>query len=856
MTDYPELYRQLAREIVKHEGKIEGDARQFVAQLAEKLRAKGHVLTPEIEAELTDYLGSMQAAIKTGIEKAVTVAVALPGLPQSATVAKLTEQAFNERWPDGLKLSDRLWDFNETARTGLTNVLRDAAKTGASVNKTVYDMQRTIERAAGGQRFKIVEQYADDWVKELHAAGVGLIHDPQSRELWNATVAEVEERILSLKATGTRSAAERVFDQIKKAVASGREELADKAVKWWLYDKQLYGLKRIARTEMATAMHKAVIASTEDDETIIGYQWRLSASHPVTDICDYYASVEMGLGKGVFTKDAVPRGKAHPHCVLGDTIIHAPGAISAATKSFYSGAIVEIITRNSGKLSCTPNHAILTQSGWVEAQFIDKGHNIISATSSNPGAFYPNDNDMPSTIEQIFNSAIEAHGVSSITVPVAAEHFHGDGGMMDGNVQIVHVDGLLLSDDNPGINKHFGKNPFSIGNSSPASFLGDGIGDSLFNRFGHSPNSGMCISSDSLPVFQGGSAHIERLAFAGRSDGDAVFFEDSIDDDPRDSMKFSQSFDGFPGFIEGDNFRFWQSNLAAHIDTSITKSLVNSLSIHAFSTGNAVDGFAGLITLDEVIEVRKRDFYGFVYDLQIEPHHWYFANGIVTHNCMCLLVPRVSNIKQKGSKNYADWLKNLSPEKQQELLPDWVSRINQLGMPLDKLIRPDGLGVVTRDALKQSMGDSRFNAAQALGKALTDKKWPVNKISQNNRMSQKTLGSLQAHADTPDVKRFLDKLESNQFSVSSREWHYFKYKYQYGESIKSVADIDARFDAVLKDPDAKIFNTGERYIVHSDKADRWAIIQPNGQRITAYTPTQEELDAQGKPLWLIRTLID
>jgi hypothetical protein len=59
-------------------------------------------------------------------------------------------------------------------------------------------------------------------------------------------------------------------------------------------------------------MHNAVIDSTHDDSTIIGYQWRLSGSHKIFDICDYYANIDMGLGKGVWTKDAVPRHKAHP----------------------------------------------------------------------------------------------------------------------------------------------------------------------------------------------------------------------------------------------------------------------------------------------------------------------------------------------------------------------------------------------------------------------------------------------------------------------------------------------------------------------------------------------------------------
>jgi hypothetical protein len=317
MADYPELYQRLAREILKHEGKIEGDARQFVTRLVDTLKAEGRQITPAVQEELAHYLDSMQTGIKSGVTRAIEAAAAnMPGERlASDTIAKLAEQAFKERWPDGLSLSDRLWHWSQDVGDRLTKVLQDGIKHGESVNKIIYTMQRSIERAPGGRPFRIIEKNAEDWVKELHESAVAMIHDPGARDVWQATVAEVEERILSLKPNGTRSAAERVLDQIKQAVMAGKEELADRAVKWWLYDKQLYHLKRIARTEMATALHRAVIAGAEQDETIIGYQWRLSASHPATDICDYYASIDMGLGKGVWSKEAVPRHKAHPHCM-------------------------------------------------------------------------------------------------------------------------------------------------------------------------------------------------------------------------------------------------------------------------------------------------------------------------------------------------------------------------------------------------------------------------------------------------------------------------------------------------------------------------------------------------------------
>jgi hypothetical protein len=66
---------------------------------------------------------------------------------------------------------------------------------------------------------------------------------------------------------------------------------------------------------MATATHRAVISDTVDNPSVIGYQWRLSSGHKIADICDYYASIEQGLGKGVWRKESVPSSKAHPHCM-------------------------------------------------------------------------------------------------------------------------------------------------------------------------------------------------------------------------------------------------------------------------------------------------------------------------------------------------------------------------------------------------------------------------------------------------------------------------------------------------------------------------------------------------------------
>ncbi|TAN71606.1 MAG: hypothetical protein EPN17_00950 [Methylobacter sp.] len=317
MTDYPDLYKRLAQEILKTDGKLDGGAQAFIRRLIEKLKAEGWQLQGDAETVLNDYLGGMDAAIKKAIGTAVAVASKLPltrASLQSEAVLSAAEQAFSAQWPDGLTLTRRLWQWRRQTHTEVAKVLQSGIKQGKAVNSVIYDMQRTIERSTGA-RFTVVSAHKVEWVNKLADAGRELINNPGDRQQWQKVVADAEAYIDGLAATGTRHDAQRFLADIKTAVEKGRLAAIERAVHWKVYNKQLYNLKRIARTEMANTGHQAVIQSTEHDDSIIGYQWRISGSHKVADICDYYASIEMGLGKGVWTKETVPRHKAHPQCM-------------------------------------------------------------------------------------------------------------------------------------------------------------------------------------------------------------------------------------------------------------------------------------------------------------------------------------------------------------------------------------------------------------------------------------------------------------------------------------------------------------------------------------------------------------
>jgi hypothetical protein len=321
--DYEALYRRLWALVAEQDGKLEQGARALVEQLKAALAAEGLVVGAAATAALESYWRDVEASLREGLQAAIRqggeaaaggeAAGGAIATLQDEQVLSLAEQAFAKRWPDGLNLSSRLWGYRQRGVKGIEDILKEAARTGRSVESIIIEMQIAVENASS--LYQITHTAFDDWSRLLGDAATELIKNPKSRGTWEKVVSKVMGRIEGFAEGGTRHAALTAFQKIRAAAEAGELEAVGDAVYWWQYDKQLYYLKRIARTELANAHHNAVIESTVNDPDIIGYQWRLSSSHPAPDICDKYASVDVGLGRGVFPKDRVPRAKAHPQCM-------------------------------------------------------------------------------------------------------------------------------------------------------------------------------------------------------------------------------------------------------------------------------------------------------------------------------------------------------------------------------------------------------------------------------------------------------------------------------------------------------------------------------------------------------------
>lgn len=353
----------------------------------------------------------------------------------------------------------------------------------------------------------------------------------------------------------------------------------------------------IARTELAFAYnkgeHEGVAQAIER-----GYMgrvvkiWETAGDDRVCDRCrelerrskrqpvDFDAGFNFPTRLKVSQPDIDVCPPAHPHCLLPGNKVIAPDIIGGTVRRF-EGTAVTIRTASGHQITCTPNHPILTDRGWIGAGELKEGDKVVEATDIDSVmlSLEADNYNMPTPIEEIANSFLMAEGVTTRTVPVSAEDFHGDG--TDGEVCVVYTDSLLGNNlESTGADRDtiVGQNQIdgTPVNSQTLMQRKAGITSNI-GRDHIIPDSGMLTAEDSLGMSWGVI--------------DPVTSEPTIDGT----------------FIDAELFR------------------------------NLLDGESSIIELTSIVEIKREFVNSHVYNLQTKKSV-YFADGIITHNCRCAIV--------------------------------------------------------------------------------------------------------------------------------------------------------------------------------------------------------------------------
>ena len=340
-----------------------------------------------------------------------------------------------------------------------------------------------------------------------------------------------------------------------------------------------YQTERIVRTELAMAMEHSALDAARATGLPMVARFLVDASS-----CDVCQELAADSEDGLDLNDPDVGSLPHPNCVIEGTIVIASD-VRAIYKRPFRGEVIVIQTASNGNVTVTPNHPILTKRGWIAAKDLKVGDCV--AQSISPIRFNsrvnPKNNYMESPIENVFNSAMVQGHVVVTRMPTTAKDFHGDG--IDGEVDVVLVDG--------GFSVYF-KKFFKIvinwllGTAEWLKVILPVLGSFYFRLQRINPTSGGFIRflGYGLSLLSGKFSHSVFSLLVKVTD--------------RKPKPFKIIRDGVPVYSE----------IFAYIQRRFTSA----------------------VSFVKVSNLTVREFEGHVYNLSTK-RGFYFANGIVTHNC-------------------------------------------------------------------------------------------------------------------------------------------------------------------------------------------------------------------------------
>lgn len=331
------------------------------------------------------------------------------------------------------------------------------------------------------------------------------------------------------------------------------------------------------------------------------------------------------------------RVKVHDSCVVGSTVVSGP-AVEARTGRRYEGPLVIVRTASGKNLSITPNHPVLTRDGWIPAGLLREGDEVVGGAGVE-GALggVPEQHKRPSRIEDDFASALVVR--SALSVPGAAQQFHGDGA--EGEVHVVSVDGLLHGEVDPSLFQPRRQLALTGARASgPATLLSglclehhlaiaSGATDARLmggSNQGFAPLGVEVLPADLLRLGVGAQVH-------------SGFGQAVTDDAARDSEALGEGLLGLTGSVPSHDLVDRKIGSARpRFDPASLEFAGEDRAGYAALGLDLRTRLAGHVELDRVVETSRVSFAGHVYNLQTS-EGWYSANDIIVSNCQCSLWP-------------------------------------------------------------------------------------------------------------------------------------------------------------------------------------------------------------------------
>lgn len=327
------------------------------------------------------------------------------------------------------------------------------------------------------------------------------------------------------------------------------------------------------------------------------------------------------------------------NCFLPDQLTNVNwNIVKHAFRNRYKGKIVTVQTSGGQTFACTPNHPILTTSGWVNAGELTSAHKLVkSCFLKLDSEINLNVNNTPSSFEQIFNSLLSSN--HSVRVSKSIVNFHGD--IPASDVDIVSSNRFLRDSGKPVFFKVLSNNILKYANLRKCF----GLSDSTFcmatyKKFRRQVSNGfVSLTSHFFSFINRSLSHPDEHRLASIPFGYTSMFKPTGNNVSANLKPTSKPFNTYSGVEKRDDF-FNRHIVARGIISGGDSGGVNGISdviyVNAGTISDLLHSHSGFVKSDSVLNVNVTHYEGLVYTLETH-NQMYDINSYISRNCRCTL---------------------------------------------------------------------------------------------------------------------------------------------------------------------------------------------------------------------------
>lgn len=407
--------------------------------------------------------------------------------------------------------------------------------------------------------------------------------------------------------------------------------------------------RTLARTELMSAFAESTLNTYQEigvDEVGADIESVFTTANDL-HVCSRCAGLEGKTYSITKARGVIP---VHPNCFPGDTIVTTRSDITGYSKRWYDGDLIILRLASGKRLTPTVNHPILSRSGWIPAQGLQVGDEVVSGALGDRIMLNVVDKNhyIPTSIQEVTESLLRSGKMTAREVPTSTIDFHNDA--VDGEICHIGADWSLLREGNLPSGQHCSEGAFESRNAKLTMRSRLRALTLLFKRAHSSFSGSMREARLLLSLFLSHLTPLERFRFALSTQGNPISSKESSYYSSIDPILLTQDIARSPGVIGGDHFSSGNLDLTSPSHICAMRGQVgdDDRVNDAELAAQITSGTSGIIGFDKIIGIDVRQFSGHVYNLQTSSQ-FYHVDGVVVHNCRCVWIAKVAKALRQAA---------------------------------------------------------------------------------------------------------------------------------------------------------------------------------------------------------------